>query len=147
MRGEPVSDLQLLELERTLRHDLGSELHLNETNIRAAYRQEGVQVESLLEFLRYLLDLETLPTYQELVTRQFSGYIANHPFNADQTRFLRVLQSVFLQKRRLQLADLYDPPLTSFGHDAVERLFSSDQVDDVLRFAGTLTVVGEQRAH
>jgi type I restriction enzyme R subunit len=147
MRGDPVTDRQLVELERTLRQDLGGELHLNEANIRAAYRDEGLQVESLIEFLRYLLNLEALPTYSDIVTRQFSDYIARHPFNADQVRFLRVLQSVFLQKRCLQRADLYDPPLTIFGQDAVERLFTTGQVEDVLEFAQSLTVVGEPSAH
>ena len=141
MRGEPISDLQLLDLERALRRQLGGpDLHLNETNICNAYKDSGLQVGSLIEFLRYLLDLEALPGYEEIVTRQFSDYVAAHPFNADQTRFLRVLQNVFLQKRRLQLADLYDPPLTSFGQDAVDRLFTRDQVEDVLRFTDTLVV-------
>ena len=31
---------------------------------------------------------------------------------------MRVVQSVFLQKRRLRLADLYDEPLDTFGADA-----------------------------
>jgi type I restriction enzyme R subunit len=98
----------------------GGDLHPNETNIRAAYRDEGLEVDSLLEFLRYLLDLEGLPAYRDIVTRQFSDYIARQAFNADQIRFLRVVQNVFLQRRRLELADLYEPPLTRFGADAVE---------------------------
>jgi type I restriction enzyme R subunit len=89
-------------------------------------------VDSLLEFLRYLLDLEGLPAYQDIVTRQ--------PFNADQIRFLRVVQNVFLQKRRLELADLYEPPLTRFGADAVERWFTEDRVNELLTFIETLRV-------
>jgi hypothetical protein len=38
------------------------------------------------------------------------------------------------------LYDLYDPPLTSFGEDAVERLFSEEQIDDVLSFAEKLAI-------
>jgi type I restriction enzyme R subunit len=85
MRGESVTDLQLLDMERTLRRELGGgDLHLNETNIRAAYRDENLEVDSLLEFLRYLLDLEGLPAYKDIVTRQFSDYITRQAFNADQ---------------------------------------------------------------
>ena len=80
------------------RRELGSgDLHLNETNIRAAYRDEGLEVDSLLEFLRYLLDLECLSAYRDIVTRQFSDYIACQAFNADQIHFLRAVQNVFLQ--------------------------------------------------
>lgn len=142
MRGEAVSDLQLLDLERALRRQLGGpDLHLNETNIRHAYRDEDLQVGSLIEFLRYLLDLEGLPAYHDIVAHQFAAYMAAQPFTADQTRFLRVLQNVFLQKRRLHLADLHDPPLNSFGQDAVERLFTPDQVQDLLDFTERITVV------
>jgi len=137
-RGEPVSDLALVELERALHQDLGSPgLELSEENIRKAY---AIKVGSLLEFLRRLLELDGLPDYKEIVQRQFSDYIAAHPFSADQIRFLRAVQAVFTQKRRLQPADLYDPPLTAFGQDAVERWFSPAQVEEVLAFAKGLEV-------
>ncbi|MEW5958467.1 MAG: DEAD/DEAH box helicase family protein [Chloroflexota bacterium] len=137
-RGEPVSDAQLLALERTLRQTLdGEDLHLTEANIRKAY---AVKVDSLLAFLRYLFGLEGLPDYQDIVRRQFGEYIARQPFNAEQIRFLRAVENVFLQKRRLEVADLYDPPLTSFGRNAVERWFSENEVKDMLAFVEMLTI-------
>ena len=137
-RGDPVTDLQLIELERTLRRELGGgDLELSEPNIRKAY---GLKVGSLLEFLRRLLEIEGIPDYGDIVRRHFEGYIAVHPFNGDQIRFLRVVQNVFLQRRRLELADLYGPPLTRFGQDAVERLFTTEEVSQVLEFVDSLTV-------
>lgn len=138
-RGEPVTDRQLIELERILRQELGgSDVELSEANIRKAY---GLKVGSLLEFLRRLLEIEGIPDYGDIVRRQFEDYIARHPlFNADQIRFLRAVQNVFLQRRRLALADLYDPPLTSFGDDAVERWFTTDEVNEMLEFVETLRV-------
>jgi type I restriction enzyme, R subunit len=137
-RGEAVSDMQLLELERTLREELGKgDLALSEENIRKAYR---LQVDSFLEFLRELLEIEGIPNYQEIVKRQFAGYIESQLFSAAQIGFLRAVQSVFLQKRQLGRADLYDPPLTSFGDGAVERLFSDEQIQDVIRFAKKLAI-------
>jgi type I restriction enzyme, R subunit len=141
-RGEVVTDTQLLDLERTLRRKLsGEDLHLTEANIRRAWRNQGIEVDSLLAFLRYLLALDNVPDYAEIVTRRFSDYLAERPFTADQVRFLRAVQSEFIKKRRLHLADLYDPPLTAFGQNAVERLFTPREVEDVLEFTQTLTVV------
>jgi type I restriction enzyme R subunit len=137
-RGEPVSDEQLIDLERTLRQELGSgDLELDEGNIRKAY---GLKVGSLLEFLRRLLEIEGIPDYGDVVRRQFQQYIADHPFSADQTRFLRAVQNVFLQRRRLAKVDLYGPPLTSFGQDAVEHLFSPQEREEILAFAQMLTI-------
>ncbi len=135
-RGEQVSDQQLIALERSLRHDLSNgDIELSEDNIRKAY---GMKVGSLLEFLRNLFDLENIPDYQDIVRRQFEIYIASHQFTANQLRFLRAVQNVLLQKRQLVLLDLYESPFTSFGNDAVERLFTSDQVSAILAFTDTL---------
>lgn len=138
-RGAAVSDLELVALERTLRQALGGPgLEVTEANIRKAY---GLCVGSLLEFVRSLLEIDGIPDYQAIVQRQFDGYIARHDaFNADQVRFLRAVQSVFVQKRRLARIDLYQAPLDAFGQDAVERLFAPAEVEEVLQFAGQLEI-------
>jgi type I restriction enzyme, R subunit len=131
-----VTDVQLIELERTLRRTLGSsDIELTEENIRKAY---GMKVGSLLEFLRNLFELETIPDYKDIVRRQFEIYISAHQFNADQIRFLRAVQSFLLQKHQVNLSDLYESPFTSFGNEAVERLFTPDQVTNILDFTDTL---------
>ena len=106
-----------------------------QVRIRKAY---GKKVGSLLQFLRELFEFEDLPDYQDVVRRQFQVYINQQPYNADQLRFLRAVENVFLQKRRLQLLDLYESPFTAFGTDAVERLFTPEQVRDILSFTNTL---------
>jgi type I restriction enzyme, R subunit len=138
-RGEAVSDEQLLALERTLRQALGGPgLELNEGNIRKAY---GLRVGSLIEFVREFLAVEGIPDYAELVRRRFEGYIASHPaFNANQIRFLRAVQTAFVQKRRLRLPDLYDAPLDLFGENAVERWFTPSEIEEMLALAEALTV-------
>lgn len=139
-RGERVSDEQLLALERTLRRELGGPgVELTEANIRKAY---GLKVGSLMEFVRELLEVDGIPDYAELVRRRFEGYVASHPaFTADQIRFLRGVQSAFVQKRRLRLPDLYDAPLDLFGEDAVERWFTPQEIAEMLALTDELSVV------
>jgi len=130
-KGQAVSDQQLIELESTLRKELGhGDIELTTDNIRKAY---GLKVGSLLTFLRHLLELDSLPDYETVVRRRFEEHIARHQYNADQIRFLRAVHSVFLEKRyRLQLADLYEGPLETFGVNAVDRLFTTRDVDELL---------------
>ena len=89
-------------------------------------------MDSFLEFLSTLLDLDAIPDYRAIVQHQFQQFITTHSYNADQIRFLRAVQSVFLEKRRLALADLYLEPLTNFGADAVDRWFSPAEVQEML---------------
>ena len=137
-QGIPVSDQQLLDLERTLRRELGGDdLELDEQNVWRAY---GKRVDSLLAFLRYRFELNELPDYQDIVLREFDQYIITQQFNSDQIRFLRAIQSVLLRKRRLLLADLYASPLTRFGQDAVQRFFTETQTTAMLTFLNSLAV-------
>lgn len=137
-RGEAVDDWQMLALERTLQSELSAgDLELSPENIRKAY---GLKVDSFMAFTRQILELDGLPDYRELVHHQFETYIITHDFNADQIRFLRAVQSVFLQKRHLEMADLYEPPLTNFGADAVERWFSESEVVEMVSFVNLLAV-------
>lgn len=75
-----------------------------------------------------------------LNAQQFQTYIIQHNYNADQIRFLHRAQNVFLQKRYLETADLYEPPLDTFGADAVERWFTEKEVDEIVKFAKKLQV-------
>ena len=135
--GEAVTDLQLVALERTLKQELGSHnIQLTTGNIRKAF---NLKVSSLLAFLRQQFEMETLlEDYETVVQRNFEQYIAQRQFNADQIRFLRSVQNVFLQKRRIVLADLYDEPLDRFGEDAVERWFTEEQVNELLALTNQL---------
>ena len=136
-RGEPVDDWQLIDLERTLREELsGGDVELNEANIRKAY---GLKVGSLLAFMRAVLGMDALPDYAQVVQRMFQAFIAQHQYNADQINFMRVVQNVFVEKRRLERIDLYESPFTNFGADAVDRWFTPKEVDEVLEFAEKLS--------
>jgi type I restriction enzyme R subunit len=137
-RGRAVSDAELLDLERTLREELSdATIELSEGNIRKAY---ALKVDSLLAFVRYLLEIEGLPDYREIVERQFADYMAVNPFNADQVRFLSAVKNTLLQRKRLHLYDLYEPPFDSFGDEAVERLWSEAQRAALLALVQKLAI-------
>jgi len=139
-RGEPVSDGELLELERLLHEELSTpDLQLSPGTIHRAY---ALRVGSLLEFLRQTLELENVPDYGDIVGRQFQRFIAEHRFNANQILFLRILQSVLAQKQRVSWADLYRAPFTTLGANAVDQWFTNEVAAEVMAFAKTLTVGG-----
>ncbi len=48
------------------------------------------------------------------------------------------MQEVFLKNRKLVEADLYEPPLTVFGRNAVERFFTPQEIHELLDLLQTL---------
>jgi len=85
-----------------------------------------------------LFEIEALPDYQEVVRRNFEQLIQEPQFNANQIRFLRAVQNVFLKKRRLDVTALYEEPLDRFGEDAVERWFTEEQVNELIELTERL---------
>jgi type I restriction enzyme R subunit len=134
--GKQVTDIQLVDLERTLHRELGrDDIQLSSRNIRIAY---GLRVDNFLAFLRHLLAIDSIPDYGQVVQRGFEQHIQANNYNAEQIRFLRSVQEVFLAKRALVEADLYDPPLTNFGRNAVERFFTPQEVGAILHLTESL---------
>jgi type I restriction enzyme R subunit len=135
--GESVDELQLIDLERLLQEELSAgDLEATPANLRKVY---GQHFDSFLDLLRIVLDMDALPGYEQIVSGAFQKFITTHAYNADQIRFMRAVQSVFLQKRKLALADLYQEPLTYFGEDALDRWFSRKEVDELLVLAERLS--------
>ena len=135
-QGRDVGDEDLVELERTLHRELGAtDIQLSNANIRKAY---GLKVDNFLGFLRHVLSLDAIPDYNQVVQRAFERYITAHHYNADQIRFLRSVQEVFLKKKSLVEADLYEAPLNVFGRNAVERYFTPTEIQEILALAGKL---------
>lgn len=132
--GEFITVGDLESLEETLEKEFIA-LGLDEENILKAF---GVRVGNLVEFLKHVLHVESLPTYESIVRRAFDAFILEHNYNADQSRFLRAVQNVFIERRKLELADLYEEPFTNFGMNAVKRLFDKKDVDELIRLTKKL---------
>lgn len=138
LHHEAVTLSDLIELERTLETELLSDdLVLTEDNMLKAF---GVRVGSLTDFLKYVLKLEHLPDFKEIVSKAFDAFILEHNYNADQTRFLRTVQTVAIQKRKIEVNDLYEPPFTNFGLNAVEKLFNEKDVEEILELTKRLMI-------
>ncbi|MBE7502342.1 MAG: DEAD/DEAH box helicase family protein [Verrucomicrobiales bacterium] len=131
--GLEPTEAQLLDLERVLQRELtGGEVGLSPDLIRKAY---GLRMDSRLGFLgfvRRVLDLDGVPDYEAVVARGIQDHVASHHYTGDQIRFLRAVQEVFLAKRRLTEADLYEPPLTIFGRNAVEKFFTPGEIREIV---------------
>jgi type I restriction enzyme R subunit len=128
--GDSINAEDLVRLEESLETELGTdEISLDDENILKAF---GVRVGSLVDFLKHVLKIESLPSYETVVRKSFDAFILEHNYNADQSRFLRVVQSVFLQRKKVEVVDLYEEPFTSFGMNAVDKLFSESEIEELI---------------
>ncbi|MDE2028153.1 MAG: hypothetical protein KGJ11_06400, partial [Candidatus Omnitrophica bacterium] len=129
---QPVNDQDLEELEKTLN---SPDLYITEEKLREVYKQpEG----TLVQFIKSIFGKYKFKSQEDQISESFDAFIIAHNYNTDQTRFLRVIKSVFLAKVRrhelLVIDDFYEGPVEAFGTGAAERLFSKDDLKEVLEF-------------
>lgn len=129
---EPVNDADLESLERTLN---SPDLYITENNLREAYSQP---FGTLVQFIKSIFGKYKFRSQEEEIADSFDAFIIAHNYNTDQTRFLRVIKTVFLAKVRrhelLEIDDFYEGPVEAFGAGAADRLFTQDDLDEVIRF-------------
>jgi len=86
----------------------------------------------------FFWDTEEYP--ERLIAGFFTrdAFILEYNYNAGQTRFLRTVQTVFMQKRKIEEADLYDAPFSNFGANAIEKLFNENEVHEIIELVKRL---------
>lgn len=134
---EPINDQDLESLEQTLN---SPELYITEDKLREAYNQP---LGTLVQFIKSIFGKYKFRSQEEEIAESFDAFIIAHNYNTDQTRFLRVIKTVFLAKVRqheiLELDDFYEGPVEAFGANAADRLFSKQELDEVIEFANTFS--------
>lgn len=130
-RGETLNDDDLEEISRALNQ---ADLFITETTLRAAY---GHPVACLPDFLRHILNLDHLPTWEEEISAAFDRFIADHGYlSASQLNYLRGVRAAVLRRAKLSRDQLEQPPLARIGNVAM--LFQTAEIDEIIDFANQL---------
>ena len=133
MEGKDISDEEIMDLEHALvsvRDDFDTE------TFRTVFRQpQG----TFIQFIRFILGLYEFPSFEQEVGLAFDTFIKERSeYTSDQIRFLRTMKTVMARKGKLELKDLYELPFTRFGSGAATRLFSEEDIEDILIVCKTL---------
>jgi len=134
----PITELDLADLEDTLN---SPELFMNEDNLRVAF---GQPYGTLVQFIKSILGKYEFPNPEKLINESFNTYVVernnSEPLSAEQIRFLRTVKNVFAQKKRIEYDDLFEPPFTQFGTDAATRLFSEEELQEVVGIFNSIKI-------
>ena len=130
-RGDAPDGEDLAALTRALNQ---SDLFVTEEVLRELYEQPAA---NLADFMRHILELRHLPSWEERIRAAFEQFIQDHGgLSASQINFLRAIRAAVLQHARLTRDQLARPPLARAGR--VEALFKPAEIDEILDFANRL---------
>jgi type I restriction enzyme R subunit len=122
-------------------HDLAqllesSDLHVTEARLQQVYDNRTAH---FLQFIRHVLGLERVASWDETVTARFDAFIAAHSdLSSRQILFLQTLRTFILQTRRVEKRDLVDEPFTRVHPSGIQGLFGSAEIDEILALSRDL---------
>jgi len=129
------------ELTKDEIHDLAallesSDLRVTEQRLQQVYDNRTAH---FLQFIRHVLGLERVASWDETVTARFDAFIAAHTdLSSRQILFLQTLRTFILQTRRVEKRDLVDEPFTRVHPSGIQGLFGSAEIDEILALSRDL---------
>jgi type I restriction enzyme, R subunit len=130
-RGEALSDDDLDSIGRALNQ---ADLFVTEETLRQAYARPSAR---LPEFLKHILGLAQLPSWEERINAAFDQFIAGHGFlRASQLNYLRAVKAAVQRRAKITRATLAAPPFSRVGN--IDVLFAPKEVEDIVDFANAL---------
>jgi type I restriction enzyme R subunit len=106
----------------------GPDLFVTEERLREVYHQPKA---ILVDFLRHILNVATLPSREETISQAFDGWVCRHPqLSATQLMFVRTLRKAVMQKAEItSLEAMRKPPFSTIGDP--EQLFKKSELSEL----------------
>ena len=104
--GEPLTETEESQLSRRLNEP---ELYFNEDNLRRAYRDPGG---TLVDFIRAALGMLKIKSREERMEENFRAWLVSKSLTPEQAQYLSLLKNRGIAKGRIEIEDLFAPPLS-----------------------------------
>lgn len=107
------------------------EMYFNEENLRRAYNTPGG---TIIDFVRAVLGLAKVKSYEERLQEHFLAWIVSKNVSPEQVEYLNLLKNRGLARHKVELQDLFQPPLSIMNAAAMGvELFGEDGLRLVIR--------------
>ena len=104
--------------------------NITEFTLRDAYDNKSAK---FVQFLKHILNIEPLVTFEEEVTGKFDEFIQKHnTYSQKQIQFLSVLKSFILQRESIDKKDLMSDPFTRLHEKGIIGIFKQPEIDEIL---------------
>ena len=104
---------------------------VTEETLQRGYRQpQG----TLVDFIKSVLGLYQAPDPKKKIDEAFQTFMImnNRHYTADQLHFIRMIQTVFMRKKHIEMTDLWEAPFTNFGISAPMPMFDEGDLREFI---------------
>jgi type I restriction enzyme R subunit len=123
------------EITATETEQLAEELHNEHPHItidllRRVYNHRKAQ---FIQFIKHILGIEILESFNETVSKAFDDFIAKHSYlSSRQLQFMDLLRNFILEKGELQKRNLIESPFTLIHPQGIRGVFSPAEIEEIL---------------
>lgn len=125
--GQTVSEWELLQLAQLMQ---AKDPFVTEKLLQRVYNNQHA---TFLQFIRHILQIEVLHSFEETVTEAFDRFIQAHTHLTNgQLEFMNLLKRYLVDKGRIEKADLLEPPFTQVHPQGILGIFAPKEIDEIL---------------
>lgn len=123
------------EISQSEAEQLADELHNEHPHItidllRRVYNHRKAQY---VQFIKHILGIEILESFNETVSKAFDEFIAKHSYlTSRQLQFMDLLRNFILEKGELQKRNLIESPFTLIHPQGIRGVFSPAEIEEIL---------------
>jgi len=125
--GEEISEEELKELAELMNE---RDPFVTEKLLQRVY---GNQHAKFLQFIKHILQLEAVHSFEETVTQAFDEFIKQHNnLSNNQIEFMTVLKKYLIDKGKIEKKDLINPPFTQLHPQGILGVFSPKEIEEII---------------
>ena len=125
--GEAITDEELNELAQMMNE---KDPFVTEKLLQRVY---GNQHAKFLQFIKHILQVEIVHSFEETVTLAFNEFIQIHNnLSNNQIEFMTVLKKYLIDKGKIEKKDLINPPFTQLHPMGIMGVFSPKEIEEII---------------
>ncbi|WP_175635091.1 type I restriction endonuclease subunit R [Pedobacter ghigonis] len=125
--GESITEQELNELAEMMNE---KDPFVTEKLLQRVY---GNQHAKFLQFIKHILQVEAVHSFEETVTLAFDEFIKLHNnLSSNQIEFMTVLKKYLIDKGKIEKKDLINPPFTQLHPLGILGVFSQKEIEEII---------------
>ena len=125
--GERITEEELNELAQMMNE---KDPFVTEKLLQRVY---GNQHAKFLQFIKHILQVEIVHSFEETVTLAFDKFIKIHNnLSSNQIEFMNVLKKYLIDKGKIEKKDLINPPFTQLHPQGILGVFSPKEIEEII---------------
>lgn len=125
--GEAITGQELNELAEMMNE---KDPFVTEKLLQRVY---GNQHAKFLQFIKHILQVELVHSFEETVTLAFDEFIKLHNnLSNNQIEFMTVLKKYLIDKGKIEKKDLINPPFTQLHPQGILGVFSPKEIEEII---------------